>query len=103
MDAAFTAQHRGGAGPPLVLIHGFTDTWRTWELVLPELESHFDVFAPTLVGHAGGPPLPQDSTDEDLFDALEHSLDEAGIDTAHVAGNSLGGYASLKLAERGRA
>jgi hypothetical protein len=24
----FTPAHRGGAGPPLVCLHGFTDTWR---------------------------------------------------------------------------
>src|SRR5436309_504478 len=33
------------------------DTWRTWELVLPALERQHDVLAPTLPGHAGGPPL----------------------------------------------
>ena len=38
-------------------IHGFTDTWRTWELALPALERDHDVLAPTLAGHAGGPPL----------------------------------------------
>jgi pimeloyl-ACP methyl ester carboxylesterase len=40
-----------------VLVHGFTDTWRTWQLVLPALARHHDVLAPTLPGHAGGPPL----------------------------------------------
>jgi pimeloyl-ACP methyl ester carboxylesterase len=30
-------------------------------------------------------------------------LDEAGIDTAHVVGNSLGGWVALELARRGRA
>ena len=30
--------HRGGSGPPLVLLHGFADTWRVWELVLTALE-----------------------------------------------------------------
>jgi hypothetical protein len=36
--ASFTSCPRGGAGPPLVLIHGFVDCWRTWDLVLPHLE-----------------------------------------------------------------
>lgn len=55
---SFTPAHRGGAGPPLLLLHGFTDTWRTWELVLPALEREHEVLAPTLPGHAGGPDLP---------------------------------------------
>ena len=33
MSPAFTPAHRGGSGSPLVRLHGFTDTWRTWELV----------------------------------------------------------------------
>ena len=35
MHDTFTPSHRGGSGPPMVCLHGFTDTWRTWELVLP--------------------------------------------------------------------
>jgi pimeloyl-ACP methyl ester carboxylesterase len=41
----------------MVCLHGFTDTWRTWELVLGELERKHEVLAPTLLGHAGGPAL----------------------------------------------
>lgn len=100
----FTPFHRGGSGPPLVLLHGFVDTWRTWELVLPALDRRHDVFAPTLAGHAGGPPLslgyPSDTA---LADAVERALDEAGIGLADFAGNSLGGYVALQLAARGRA
>jgi pimeloyl-ACP methyl ester carboxylesterase len=88
----FTPSHCGGSGPPLVCLHGFTDTWRTWELVLPALERRHDVLAPTLAGHAGGPPIRGDVTDALLADAVERALDDAGIDTAHFAGNSLGGY-----------
>lgn len=99
----FTALHRGGSGAPLLLVHGFTDTWRTWELVLPALERRYDVLAPTLPGHAGGPPVGGRPGLEAAVDALERVLDEAGIETAHVAGNSLGGYLALRLAARGRA
>jgi pimeloyl-ACP methyl ester carboxylesterase len=103
MDAAFTAQHRGGAGEPLVLLHGFTDTWRTWELVLPALEARHDVLAVTLAGHAGGPEIDGEVSDAALGSAVERAMDDAGFETAHIVGNSLGGYTALRLAARDRA
>ncbi len=103
MFRGFTPSHCGGDGPPLVCLHGFTDTWRTWELVLPELERHHRVLAPTLVGHAGGPPLEGEVTEALIAGAVEQAMDEAGFETAHLVGNSLGGYVSLQLAARGRA
>jgi pimeloyl-ACP methyl ester carboxylesterase len=101
---SFAPAHRGGEGPPLLLLHGFTDTWRTWEPVLPALERRFEVLAPTLAGHAGGPPLPEDGvSDEAIVDAVETALDAADWEAPAVAGNSLGGFIGLRLAERGRA
>ncbi len=99
----FTAFHRGGSGSPLVLLHGFTDTWRSWDLVLPELEREHDVLAPTLAGHAGGPPIAGDASADVLVDGIERAMDEAGFETAAIVGNSLGGYLALRLAARGRA
>jgi pimeloyl-ACP methyl ester carboxylesterase len=86
----------------MVCIHGFTDTWRTWELVLPALERRHDVLAPTLAGHAGGPPLLADVTHDLLADEVERAMDAAGFETAHIVGNSLGGYIAFQLAARGR-
>jgi pimeloyl-ACP methyl ester carboxylesterase len=87
----------------MVCLHGFTDTWRSWELVLPALERHHDVLALTLPGHAGGPALTPELTDDTLVDRVEQSIDAAGIQEAHLVGNSLGGYIALRLAARGRA
>jgi pimeloyl-ACP methyl ester carboxylesterase len=103
VSSVFTPSHRGGSGSPLVCLHGFTDTWRTWELVLAQLERRHDVLAPTLVGHAGGPPLARPVDGALLADAVERAMDDAGFDTAHIVGNSLGGYVALQLAARGRA
>jgi pimeloyl-ACP methyl ester carboxylesterase len=103
VDSTFTASHRGGAGSPMLCVHGFTDTWRTWELVLPALEAEHDVLAVTLAGHAGGPTLPGTAADDMLVDALEAAMDQAGFETANLVGNSLGGYLALRLAARGRA
>ena len=103
MNPAFTPQYRGGSGEPLVLLHGFTDTWRTWELVLPALEVRHDVLAVTLAGHAGGPEIDRELSDDTLVVAVERAMDAAGVATAHLVGNSLGGYTALRLAARGRA
>ena len=103
MSSPFTPAHRGGSGAPLVLLHGFTGSWRTWELVLPALERHHDVLAPTLVGHAGGPRLEGEVSADVLPDAVERAMDAAGFETAHMVGNSLGGFIALQLAARGRA
>jgi pimeloyl-ACP methyl ester carboxylesterase len=102
MMSTFTPSHRGGSGAPLVCLHGFTDTWRTWELVLPALEREHDVLAVTLAGHAGGPLIDGEVSEAALADAVEREMDEAGFETAHLVGNSLGGYIALQLAARGR-
>ena len=105
MSLALEGRHRTGSGDPLVLLHGFTGTWRVWLPVVPALAERFDVFAPTLGGHCGADPWPagREPTIAALADAAEAELDAAGIDTAHVAGNSLGGWLALELAKRGRA
>jgi pimeloyl-ACP methyl ester carboxylesterase len=103
MHSTFTPSHRGGAGSPLVCLHGFTDTWRGWELVLPALEGEHDVLALTLAGHAGGPSIDGEVTELALVEAIERAMDDAGFETAHLLGCSLGGYLALQLAARGRA
>ena len=103
MFSGFTPSHRGGTGSPLVCLHGFMDTWRIWELVLPMLEGQHDVLALTLPGHAGGPPIDGTVSTDAFVDAVERSMDAAGVELAHIVGNSLGGYVAFQLAARGRA
>jgi pimeloyl-ACP methyl ester carboxylesterase len=99
------SEHHGGSGDPLLLLHGFTDTWRAWTPLLPHLESHHEVLAPTLPGHHGGDDLPPDRelSAEAAADVIEERMDAAGWETAHIAGNSFGGWLALELASRGRA
>lgn len=99
------AFYRGGSGEPMMCVHGITDTWRTWELVLPLLEPRHDVLAITLMGHSGGraPHPDSDVSLRALVDEAERDMDAAGFETAHLVGNSLGGWVVLELAARGRA
>jgi pimeloyl-ACP methyl ester carboxylesterase len=100
------ARYRAGEGEPLVLLHGFTATWRCWLPVLAELVPRFHVIAPTLHGHDGGPALAPGGGAHTIAEAATHveaQLDELGIGDAHIAGNSMGGALALELAKRGRA
>jgi pimeloyl-ACP methyl ester carboxylesterase len=89
----------------IVLLHGATSSGRVWESVLPMLGANHRVFAPTLAGHRGGPPLHAGARAvvDRIVDNMCQQLDEAAIDTAHFVGNSLGGWVALELARRGRA
>ena len=90
---------------PLVLIHGFSGIPAMWEPMLPALQERFDVRPLGLAGHFGCSPFSEGAEigAKSLFDALERDMDEAGFETAHICGNSLGGWAALELANRGRA
>lgn len=107
MSEISPALYRAGEGEPLVLLHGFTATWRCWLPNLAELVPRFDVIAPTLHGHDGGPALPGDDDKArsigEAADHVEQQLDDLGVGDAHFAGNSMGGALALELAKRGRA
>jgi pimeloyl-ACP methyl ester carboxylesterase len=95
---------RRGAGPPLLLMHGLGSNLRMWDPVRPLLEAQMDVIALDLPGHGESPaPLPQSSSPRALALAVAAFLDRLGIQTAHLAGSSLGGWLALELAKIGRA
>src|SRR5262249_23266811 len=69
----------GGEGPPLLLIHGWPQTWFYWRLVMPALAERFEVIAVDQRG-IGLSDKPEDGYDTanlandmvGLMDALEH-------------------------------
>jgi pimeloyl-ACP methyl ester carboxylesterase len=104
--AEIRLDHRlAGSGEPLLVIHGIGSTWRAWKPVLEQLEARHEVLSIDLPGFGYSEPLPPGTTPTmgALSDAVERALDAVGWDRPHVAGNSLGGWAALELARRGRA
>ena len=95
---------REGSGEPLVLLHGILGSERMWRRVVPLLAEGYEVIAPTMLGHRGGPPagVRPVRLAHVVADA-QRLLDELGLGQAHLAGNSLGGRVALELARRGRA
>jgi pimeloyl-ACP methyl ester carboxylesterase len=70
----------GGSGPPLLLIHGWPETWYAWRLMMPALAEHFTVVAVDQRG-IGLSDKPADGYDSatlagdlvEVMDALGHS------------------------------
>ena len=95
---------REGSGEPLVLFHGILSSERVWRHVVPLLAEDHDVIVPTALGHSGGPrPAKRPTSIDHVIDTAEDQLDDLGLEKAHLAGNSMGGWIALELARRGRA
>jgi len=96
---------RRGSGEPLLLVHGLGSHYHVWEPVLERLAAEREVVGIDLPGFGDSPPLPDDATPDaqNLTDTVAAFMDDIGWQTAHLAGNSLGGWVSLELAKRGRA
>jgi pimeloyl-ACP methyl ester carboxylesterase len=96
---------RRGSGEPLVLIHPLGAELVVWEPLLDLLARERDVIAVDLPGFGGSAPFSNGapSTPQVLAGSVAAFLDRLGIERAHVAGNSLGGWVALELAKAGRA
>ena len=95
-----------GSGEPIVMLHPFLCSQAVWRTVAEQLADtgRYEVFAPTMVGHHGGRRAPSWFLHtSDLVDDVERRMDELGWDTAHIVGNSLGGWVAFELERRGRA
>ncbi len=94
-------RHRGGAGDPLVLVHGLAASWPGWARVLPALERRHTVYALDLPGFGGSAPDGTPPTVAGQAERVERFFAEEGIERPHVAGVSMGGGIALELARRG--
>ena len=76
-----------------------------WKGVAPLIAEtgRYEVFAPTMLGHNGGAKGPFFLSSGALADDIERRMDALGWETAHIVGNSLGGWVAFELERRGRA
>lgn len=92
----------GGAHPPLVLAHGFSDDGLCWSSLAGALEAEWDVVMVDARGH-GRSELPEDGSDTGPIaqaDDLAAAIRALGLERPCVAGHSMGAITTLMLAAR---
>jgi len=95
--------HRGGAGTPLVLLHGYPQNHMCWHKIAPTLAQEFDVIIPDLRGY-GDSDMPDADPENRSYSKREMArdivglLDTFGIERAHVLGHDRGARVSYRFA-----
>ncbi len=89
---------RDGQGTPLVLIHGVGASLQSWDRVTECLSGEFDVIRLDLRGHGGSAHIDGDYSIDAFAEDVIRVMDEAGVQTACLAGFSLGGLIAQRLA-----
>src|SRR5919205_1704391 len=93
----------GGDGPPVLLLHGYPQTYIMWHLVAPLLAESFTVVATDLRGY-GDSSKPEGGEDHAGYSKLAMALDQVevmrkgGFDSFAVVGHDRGGRVGHRMA-----
>lgn len=87
----------GGAGDPVVLLHGFVETWAIWRKVMPLLAEDHHVIAPDLRGFGDSERTSSGYDKKTLAEDIAALLDDLGVSAAHVVGHDFGGQVAYRL------
>jgi len=99
IDGMNVHYQRLGKGHPLVLIHGFSGHTLNWRAWMKHLPNDFELIAMDLPGFGLTGPHPKgDYSTEMSIRFLDDFLTKIGVDTFHLAGNSMGGGISWAYA-----
>ena len=88
----------GGAGQPLVLVHGLGGIIENWSALAPALAERHRVLVPDLPGHGRSAPLPEARDIDALTEAVLAIADGEEIGGAVWFGHSLGGLVAVRAA-----
>jgi pimeloyl-ACP methyl ester carboxylesterase len=88
-----------GAGPPLILLHGWPQHWWCWRHVIPRLAERYRVLAPDLRGWGWSAAPSGDDYAKATFAAdILALMDSEGLDRVRIIGHDWGGYTAFLIA-----
>ena len=86
------------AGVPLILLHGYTNSWRSFAGLLKHLPATFRTIALTQRGHGDAGRPRQGYHPRDFAADLAAFMDAIGIDSAILVGHSMGSQIAQRFA-----
>lgn len=94
---------RGGAGPPLLLLHGYPQCHAMWHAVAPRLAERFTVVAPDLRGYGDSSKPPGDELHatyckRTMAQDMVEVMASLGFDRFFVAGHDRGARVGHRMA-----
>lgn len=92
------AEHGDPAGTPVLFLHGVTDSWRSFEPVLPHLPESLRAIAPSQRGHGDSDRPATGYRTRDFAADAAALLDAVGCERAVVVGHSMGAANALRFA-----
>ncbi len=91
-------EHGPTDGVPVIALHGVTDSWRSFEPVLPHLSETLRVFALSQRGHGGTEAPAAGYALADFAGDVVAFLDAQRLERAVIVGHSMGSAIALRLA-----
>lgn len=89
---------QAGAGPPVVMLHGWPETWYGWRHQIPAVSATHTVYAPDLLGWGESDKPEGDYSVRAMVGRLKGFLDALGIERADFIGHDWGGIISYPFA-----
>ncbi|MGO6747591.1 alpha/beta fold hydrolase [Rhizobium ruizarguesonis] len=89
---------RPGGDQPIILIHGYADSWYSFKGVMDFLPQNFAVFAPSLLGHGRSSKPKQAYPIEGYADNVLEFMHLMGVEKAAVVGHSMGSFVAQCMA-----
>jgi non-heme chloroperoxidase len=86
------------SGVPLILVHGYADSCRSFELLLPHLPRSIWAIALTQRGHGDASRPPEGYRSRDFAVDLAAFMDSLQLEAAVIAGGSSGGFVARRFA-----
>ncbi|HEX5749975.1 MAG TPA: alpha/beta hydrolase [Archangium sp.] len=83
---------RGGAGAPLVLLHGWPETWYEWHRVMPSLAERYTVIVPDLRGAGESSKPAEGYTKKQMAEDIYQLVRQIGFvdQPIHLVGHDIG-------------